>query len=335
VRAFCSVCLPVLLSACSTFAPEPAFRSTLPADIGAGRTRTIAVVGDLQMTPGFVRHFRGRENNRETQRALIDDLHAHMDELAAVVVVGDLVFTPRSGRNWAHLDSLLAPVASEVPVLPTMGNHDYHCLFVQLCWQSVIPKQMRMRFPWLAPGQPYAVNSGAIVLLFVDSETALESQAQWLADRLRESGPRQSAALVFFHRPPFSNSIDKGAVGDAAVQQWIVPVLQESPIPTVVVNGHIHGYEHLLVDGVRYVTSAGGGGPRGLLGPDRPNDVYAGRDCRVDPDGAILRPFNYLLIRDADMGITIEVRGFCGSDEPVDVLESITVAKHRGERARP
>jgi hypothetical protein len=319
-------CFALGLSACGAFAPEPAFRAELPLSVDDG---TIAVVGDLQMTPWFVRWPRGRENNRAVQRVLIEDLRAHGGELGALVLVGDLVFAPRSGRNWAHFDRLLAPLTPAVPILPAMGNHDYHCLFVRLCWQSVIPKQLRVRFPWLEPGKPYAVTSGDMLLLFLDSETGLEAQALWLQDRLQEARAQQAVALVFFHRPPYSNSIDKGAVGDANVQRWFVPVLQSSPIETVVVNGHVHGYEHLVVDGGRFITSAGGGGPRGLLGGIRPGDVYAGRNCYVDANGAVLRPFNYLLVRATGDTITMEVRGLCQADERVDVLESIVIPRRQ------
>lgn len=322
VRAL-SVLVPasLLLASCAIFAPAPGFEATLPETALDG-TKTLAVIGDLQITPGWVRRFRGREDNRGEQKVLVADLQTRADRLAALVVVGDLVFSPRSAREWRRFDTLVSPLAARVPVLPVMGNHDYHCWFIYVCSRRVIPREVSERFPWLWPGRPYAAAFGDVALYFLDSEKGLDAQARWLAGRLDSARGTFAAAVVFFHRPPYSNSIDFGAEGYEPAVEYVVPVLAAAPVPTVVVNGHIHGYEHLLINGVHYFTSAGGGGPRGLLGPDRPGDVYTGPDCRVEPSGAVLRPFNYLLIsRDAD-GLEIDVRGRCRGDPDVERLES-------------
>jgi len=328
-RVCSSLVLFAALAGCGVFAPGPAFRAELPAAIDA--EDTIAVIGDLQMTPWLVRWPRGRENNLEAQRVLVADLHDRAAELGAVALVGDLVFTPRSQRDWTHFDRLVGPLARSVPILPAMGNHDYHCLFVQLCRQRVVPRQTRARFPWLAPGVPYAVASGDLQLLFIDSETALEQQARWLRERLQRPDPQRSMAIVFFHRPPYSSSQDRGAVGNVDVQRWLVPVLRAAPVTTIVINGHVHGYEHQIIDGIHYVTSAGGGGPRGWLAADRPHDVYGGRNCATDSEHAVLRPLNYLLVRRLEGAVRIEVRGLCSGEERVDVLESFTIVQRNGE----
>jgi len=317
--------VPLLLGGCALLAPEPAFRAGMP-EAALDGTATLAVIGDLQLTPAWVRRFRGREDNVEEQRILVADLAERSDRLAGLVLVGDLVFSPRSAREWRRFDGLVAPLAAATPVLPVMGNHDYHCWFIYLCTQRVIPREVRERFPWLAPGKAYAEAFGDVALFFLDSEKALDEQARWLADELAEARESFSAAIVFFHRPPFSNSIDLGAEGYVPAVDYIVPVVAAAPLPAIIVNGHIHGYEHLYLDGVHYVTTAGGGGPRGLLGPDRPGDVYAGRDCRAEPSGAVLRPLNYLLISRDAAGLELEVRGRCRGDPDVSVLESVRVA---------
>jgi hypothetical protein len=210
-------------------------------------------------------------------------------------------------------------------LLPVSGNHDYHWFLIQFCTQRITPGPVRARFPWLAPGLPYAVPYGELLLLFIDSETALDMQAAWLRSTLAASAQDFDAALIFFHRPPFSNSIDFGAKGDADIQRYIVPVISESLLPVVVFNGHIHGYEHLIVDGRDYVTTAGGGGPRGLLGSERPGDRYQGRDCRRLADGAVLRPLNYVLLAKTGRLLDIQVRGSCHGDAAVQELDRFQV----------
>lgn len=314
-----------LLAGCASLGRDAAFQATLPQQV-PHTAPAIAVIGDLQMTPALVRRMRGREYNLDAQLRLIDDLKARIDELDALVIVGDLVFTAGSGRAWRHFDELVAPFAAKMPVLPAIGNHDYHCVFVQVCFQSVIPARFLARFPWFEPGVPYDVPYGDLVLVFLDSETEIEAQAAWLRERMADYAERYRAALVFFHRPPFSNSIDRGAHGDPDVERFVVPVLESAGLPSVVMNGHVHGYEHLLKDGIHYFTTAGGGGPRGPLGADRPGDVYQGPDCETNDDGSVIRPFNYLLISPGEDALTIDVRGFCRADPEVRVLESTEVA---------
>ena len=75
--------------------------------------------------------------------------------------------------------------------------------------------------------------------------------------------------------PAWSEAI-RLKVADAALVLAAVP---GTTLVLVVINGRACLCEHLLVDGVPYAVSAGGGSPRSTLRPDRPRDVYRGRDC--------------------------------------------------------
>ena len=137
-------------------------RSTLVA------SGVIAIVGDLQMTPLPVRKIMRRENNAAQQRILVDDLEGHVEELAALVVVGDLVFTPTSRSDWKHFDTVVEPIAAKVPVLPAIGNHDYRCYLVRWCTHKSVPKNFLNRFGWFAPGEPYFVMSLCMVGFYLE-----------------------------------------------------------------------------------------------------------------------------------------------------------------------
>jgi hypothetical protein len=310
-------------SGCALHPPEDAFPVELPERLDA--SRPLAVIGDLQQTRWYVRRAMKRESTAEPQSVLIKDLHERVDELAGLVIVGDLVYTGGSRSDWGHFDGLVAPVAREVPVLPAIGNHDYYCVFMQKCMHHVVPKEFRLRFPWFAPGHPYSVPYGDIMLAFLDTETQLEEQGEWLEQRMAEWAPTYRAVLIFFHRAPFTDTAGRSEGPDLAVQENIVARLKgRTPLP-VVINGHIHGYEHLLVDGIHYVITAGGGGPRTLLGPERPNDAYRGPDCYRDELGHVQRPFNYLLIERRERAIGFTTRGFCGEPDDISVIESFEV----------
>jgi hypothetical protein len=169
------------------------------------------------------------------------------------------------------------------------------------------------------------VDAGALRLLFLDSESAIREQAEWLRTELESAVGRYAAALVFFHRPAWSNSIDRGAKGHPEIQQFVTPALRDAALPVAVFSGHIHGYEHIVRDGVPYITTAGGGGPRGPLADERPGDVYRGPDCPQPKGKPPLRPFNYLLLRTEPEQIVIDVRGFCRDDAEVRTLDRIEI----------
>lgn len=320
------ITLAAVAAGCATVeSPTPGFQVSRP--IALTEQKSIAIIGDLQMTPWFVRATMRRESNGGSQQRLLEDLRAHVDELAALVILGDLVFTAKSARDWRHFDTLVTPIARRVPVLPAIGNHDYYCMLVRNCRQNEIPQHFLDRFPWFAPGQPYVVPYGEVALVFIDSETAIEAQGAWLREWARAHAHEHTWVLVLMHRPPHTDSLLPGVAPDVELQRHIVGALDGSPLVPVFIAGHAHGYEHLVVDGVRFIISAGGGGPRGELRPDRPTDVYAGPDCARDRRGRVLRPFNYLLLRPRADALEVTVRGFCRRDAAIDVIESFEIPR--------
>jgi UDP-2,3-diacylglucosamine pyrophosphatase LpxH len=317
-------CAAVLSTGCALHPPTDTFPAAPPTSLDA--SRPLAVIGDLQQTRAFVRWAMKTESTASEQPVLIADLQERVKEIAGLVIVGDLVYTGGSRSDWKHFDSLVAPIARAVPVLPAIGNHDYYCVFIQKCMHHVVPKEFRLRFPWFAPGQPYAVEYGDIMLAFLDSETELEAQGAWLEKKMREWAPTYRAVLIFLHRPPFTNVATGRAEPALDVREQIVGRLTgASPLP-VMITGHIHGYEHLVIDDVHYVTTAGGGGPRGWLAVERPNDVYPGPDCARDEIGLIQRPFNYLLIERRPAALAVTMRGFCFPQDQPTVLESFEIS---------
>lgn len=319
------VSLAVAAAGCAAKLPASGFPIELPSAID-GRGKAIAVVGDLQMTPWLPRTVMRREFNGPQQRQLIDDLDRQMDGIGTLVITGDLVFTGGSNSDWRHFDTLIGPIAERVPVLPAIGNHDYHCILVRKCFHSVVPKEFVARFPWFEPGRPYLVTYDNLGLVFIDSEIEIESQATWLEQTLGRLPPAVGALIVFTHRPPYTDSVMRGVEPDIELQRHLVPVLAAAPLPSVVISGHAHGYEHMFVDGIHYIVSAGGGGPRGPLRDERPADVYSGPGCASEPGAKeTLRPLNYVLIQTGPQRIRFTVRGFCKQDPTVTVIESFYV----------
>ncbi len=310
-----SALLSTLAAALAGCAPAPGFTTRQPESVAVGGA-AIAVIGDLQQTPGFVRMLRRREDTSEDQLRLIADLDARVEGLAALVIVGDLVYSGRSRRDWLHFDELMTPIAGRVPILPAIGNHDYPCYLIELCRTGRLSRGMQARFPWLSPGKPYLVAADDVVMMFLDSESRLDEQSEWLRRQLEMAARRFRAALVFYHRPGLSSSLEKTAQGNPEIAQTVVPALSNAPLPTIVFNGHIHGFEHFLVGKTHFVTTAGGGGPRVAMPAAPETGLYSGPQC-LQLNGNTLRPFNYVLVRRRADSLAVEVRGFCRGDDSV------------------
>jgi hypothetical protein len=62
------------------------------------------------------------------------------------------------------------------------------------------------------------------------------------------------------------------------------------------------------------------------MGEERPFvDRYRGPDCPDDMPGRMLRPFNYVLLRQEPDRLVIDVRGFCRNDAEITLLDTIEV----------
>jgi hypothetical protein len=317
--------LVCLSAACAVGPTVPGLPVELPSTL-ASSAGSLAIVGDLQMSPLIIRKLMRRENNREQQAMLMADIASRRQDIAALVVLGDLVFRGGSPWDWKHFDQLVAPIAERVPVLPAIGNHDYYCALARTCTQRFVPARFKSRFRWFAPGRPYWVPYGSLALLFFDSETDVVAQGRWLAQWIDEFAREFRGAVVFTHRPPFTDALMRDTFPDLALQREIVAPLRAATIVPIFFSGHAHGYEHQIVDGIHFIVSAGGGGPRGWLAADRPFDAYRGRNCMRDDTGRVLRPYNFVLLEEGARAMNVQVLGFCRGDTSLAEIERFEIA---------
>jgi tartrate-resistant acid phosphatase type 5 len=161
---------------------------------------------------------------------------------------------------------------------PALGNHD---------WQSVGCYGDTCSGPYLdyftLPGNEryYSFVQGPVAFFVLDSDTnepdgiaSSSRQADWLRTSLAASpGPWN---VVVLHHAPYSSFRH----GSTQALQW--PFREWGA--HVVMAGHDHAYERLLVDGVLYFVNGLGGGDRYDVG-----DPVAGSQVRYNLDyGAML-----------------------------------------------
>jgi len=98
-----------------------------------------------------------------------------------------------------------------------------------------------------------------IQFIFLDSqvffgEKGSEEQDAWLTQRLQDD--QFAYSIVITHVPLFSSSVIHPADSQPVRQAWHEK-FAEAGVP-LVLSGHSHNYERLVVDGVTYVVTGGG-----------------------------------------------------------------------------
>jgi Icc-related predicted phosphoesterase len=305
------ICLLCALSGCCT-AAGTAYRSDFPV-----HSKCITIVGDTQRTLAVERVIGREQNDAERSRIVAAIVQEKPDLL---VHLGDVVAMGAVADEWRRFDELFAPIrAAEIPVLPVIGNHDYWVI------RSVAMTNLRSRFP--AAGEHwYARRYANLMLIWLDSNRAClsreewEEQERWLKGHLHAADQDSSiqATLVFCHHPPFTNSTV--TTDDPDVKSAFLPAFIHSTKTLAMICGHTHGYERFESEGKTFLVSGGGGGPRPKLltgDKQRHPDLFAGPSPR---------PFHYLLIRPAEKGIQIEVKGFQKGQDEVRTIDRFTLA---------
>ena len=162
----------------------------------------------------------------------------------ALVTTGDNVYSRGEPDKFgAQLDEPYRRLRRNRPLWATLGNHD-----VQAGHGADQLRHLGL------PGLPYAKELPGVQLLFLDANRPDQAQADWLAARLSEPGPR--FRVVVFHQPAWScSSHDSTPEVD---RRW-VPVFERHKV-ALVLNGHDHNYQRFVSGaGVTYVVTGGGG----------------------------------------------------------------------------
>jgi tartrate-resistant acid phosphatase type 5 len=139
------------------------------------------------------------------------------------------------------------PSASTNRFFPSLGNHDYY---------TRNGEAYRDYFTLPGNGRYYDFVRGDVHFFALNSDpkepdgiSASSVQAQWLRAELATSTARWK--VVYFHHAPYSS----GPHGNTTALQW--PFREWGA--SVVLAGHEHLYERLLVDGLPYFTNGLGG----------------------------------------------------------------------------
>jgi hypothetical protein len=250
-----------------TVTPEPTATPT-PPEVQA------VVVGDTQFAYGNCR----------------SGYPAQMPRIIATMAP-DLLLT--TGDNVDHgyegyetFDRCYAPVLDAgIDLRPTSGNHDQVGMADYRRWvhghtadEAVINCGDYEQGPnganW---GTQYAFVRGPVQFVSLEqgNEWWIRTPPEWLACVLRraEENPAVRWVVIYGHGPMYSSIWTHPHT--EPIRRELEPLW--SPKVALVLSGHVHAYDHLVRDGVHYITTGGGGGS--LNKCRAPVDSYTERAC--------------------------------------------------------
>jgi predicted phosphodiesterase len=190
-------------------------------------------------------------------------------DLDFVLHTGDVVYNvfeePSPFESFARkYFQPFAPLLHEMPIYPVVGNHDVDSATL---WAGV-PFYFNAFPPFddlmYGPSEPiarrdwYAFAYGQVQFIMLNTQHFFggglrAEQTSWLEERLQD--PHYSASILVFHVPLFNSGLHANE-GRGVRSEWL-PLFEAARVP-LVLSGHDHDYERLVVDGITHVVSGGG-----------------------------------------------------------------------------
>jgi hypothetical protein len=203
--------------------------------------------------------FGDTRTQHEVHRAVVERILTWQPDFA--IHTGDLVEHGGEAAEWQTFFSIEQELLARTPFFPILGNHEGNSpLYFDLFY---LPGNER----WYS----FDYGNAHFVCLQADNFADLSpesEQVRWLEADLVASDRLWKMAV--FHVPAYSSLFREQ--NDPRTRQVLAPILAAHGVQ-VAFSGHDHGYQRLVVDGVTYVISAGGGAPLYELSQLHPNLV--------------------------------------------------------------
>ena len=197
-----------------------------------------------------------------------------------VLHAGDVSYAEGDPTIWEAWFELVQPVASRVPWVPAIGNHEADIAGLSTDEASAVnPAEQaffKQRFPVPSGRFYHSFDVGGVHVVALDTFSELtvpEAQIAWLREDL--AGARDADWIVaYLHEPPYSSNAAHGS--SIPAYDAYAAILEEAGVD-LVLAAHDHAYErsHVLRSGqvvgsgnetlkgagTRYVVTGGGGAP--------------------------------------------------------------------------
>lgn len=227
------------------------------ADSALSRKPSLVVYGDMRFTDPS----NSKVANPRARQLLVEKVASENPD--ALELTGDVVY---SGHNPADYDEFRSETepwkAANLRLYPALGNHE-------LAGGPLSLKNWWDAFPALNNLRWYSVQFGKhIYLIDLDSNSDLladSEQMVWLQEQIAHLQKSVEFVFVVLHHPPVAdrqilNEVDHNPrPNEISLRNYLSAIAPQSRAQFIVAAGHIHNYERLVVGGVTYLVSGGGG----------------------------------------------------------------------------
>lgn len=230
-------------TACSGNVEGPGLQQAISLHTaGASEPLTFLVYGDDR-------------TNHSVHRRVVQQMLRERDA-RFILHTGDFVEVGGRPRDWQQFFDIAQPILKDVPLFPTLGNHEIYGPGGRRRYQRYLVRHDH-RVAW------QAWTWGDVRLISLDSNDEWnegDPQHEWLQDQLAEASLDSDIAwiIVFAHQGPISS----GRHGNHPRMEalGIGELLRDSGVD-LVFAGHDHMYERGDDRGLKYVVTGGGGAP--------------------------------------------------------------------------
>ncbi len=244
--------------------------------------------GDTRSNPG---------SHNQVAAAMVETYIGDENFQSIIISVGDLVNNGDSESDWDN--QFFSPVYTNIqkmlatlPYQSCMGNHEG----TGVLFTKYFP------YPFVA-GRYWSFDYGPAHFVVVDQYTSYASgspQLDWIESDLASTN--KFWKFIYLHAPGWSAG---GHGNNTSVQYYIQPLCEQYGV-SILFAGHNHYYARAEVNGVKHITTGGGGAPLYPPNPSYPNIVTATQAyhfCTIEiednllsfkaikPDGTVIDSF--------------------------------------------
>lgn len=207
-------------------------------------------------------------------KQILADIAAAPDSRQTFIVLcGDLVNYGLNEDNWTSqffdpAYTNLATLLSEVPIMGTLGNHEYYVYPVDTEYENAHMGELFRKY-WPQPLYEttshffYSFDYGPLHVVALDQYTTnlTDSGAQysWLDDDLQTTTKTWKA--VAFHVPAYSSNLaDEDSTRSKNMRDYYQPLFEDYDVD-IAIQGHHHYYSRSVVNSIQYILLGTGGAP--------------------------------------------------------------------------
>lgn len=164
---------------------------------------------------------------------------------------GDMVADGSNKSQWQTALEIEACLIQDKKLIHACGNHEGGG-----CTQNVVRDALNNHDAY------YAVERAGFTFLILNANDISPEQIAWL-----KAKPVGAKYIPVYHQAPYPTMAGHGS--EKAIVKNFVPEFKRLGVK-LAFNGHNHGYDRALVDGIQYVTVGGGGAPLYPCGKNMP-----------------------------------------------------------------